>query len=77
MFLKESTEVSSELRVKVIKHLFKSLTHSVESHVYLDLLYRPVITTLQHYKCIHLSTLPAVLFDEKYKPKKKAKIGKV
>jgi hypothetical protein len=54
--LNKSTGCPEKSRMSVIKKLFESLTKSTEALIFLDSVYRNVISKIDHYKCIHLST---------------------
>ena len=55
-FLNKSAGCPEKSRMSVIKKLFESLTKSTEAMIFLDSIYRNVISKIDHYKCIHLST---------------------
>ena len=61
-----------------MKKLFESLTKSTEAHIFLDSIYRNVISKIDHYKCIHLSSQPVIVSSKglKISKHKKALIGK-
>jgi hypothetical protein len=55
-FLSKTAGCPEKSRMSVIKKLFESLTKSTEALIFLDSIYRNVISKIDHYKCIHLST---------------------
>ena len=77
-FLNKTTSFPDNNRMDVMKKLFESLTKSTEAHVFVDSIYHNVISKIDHFKCIHLSTQPAILSGKglKVKKPKKAMIGK-
>ena len=60
-FLNKTTGFPDNTRMNVIKKLFDALKKSTEAHIFLDSIFYNVISKIDHYKCINLSTQPAIL----------------